>query len=117
MKYITSALVIVALFNSQATTNAIQLSAEFSDDLVKDIALEMSHEVETGEVQAETTEDPPKKDETKDEIWNNIETNPIGMREYPQSVLEKFDIEYEDNSLKKLKSNLINKYKNRVYFI
>lgn len=28
-----------------------------------------------------------------------------------------FDIEYEDNSLKKLKSNLINKYKNRVYFI
>lgn len=27
------------------------------------------------------------------------------------------DIEYEDNSLKKLKSNLINKYKNRVYFI
>ena len=66
MKYFTSALVIVALFNSQATTNAIQLSAEFSDDLVKDIALEMSHEVETGEVQAETTEDPPKKDETQD---------------------------------------------------
>ena len=37
-----------------------------------------------------------KKDETKDEVWNNIETNPIGMREYPQSVLEKFDIEYEE---------------------
>ena len=37
-----------------------------------------------------------KKVETKDEIWGNIETNPIGMREYPQSVLEKFDIEYED---------------------
>ena len=28
-----------------------------------------------------------------------------------------FDIEYEANSLKKIKSNLINKYKNRVYFI
>lgn len=37
-----------------------------------------------------------KKVETKDEIWGNIETNPIGMREYPQSVLEKFDVEYED---------------------
>ena len=37
-----------------------------------------------------------KKNETKDEIWGNIETNPIGMREYPQSVLEKFDVEYED---------------------
>ena len=37
-----------------------------------------------------------KKVETKDEIWGNIETNPIGMREYPQSVLEKFDAEYED---------------------
>ena len=30
---------------------------------------------------------------------------------------DEFDIEYEDNSLKILKSNLINKYKNRVYFI
>ena len=37
-----------------------------------------------------------KKDETQDEIWKNIETNPIGMREYPQSVLEKLDIEYEE---------------------
>tara|TARA_Y100001935_G_scaffold215024_1_gene186353 strand:- start:185 stop:610 length:426 start_codon:yes stop_codon:yes gene_type:complete len=37
-----------------------------------------------------------KKSETQDEIWKNIETNPIGMREYPQSVLEKFDIEYEE---------------------
>ena len=37
-----------------------------------------------------------KKVKTKDEIWGNIETNPIGMREYPQSVLEKFDVEYED---------------------
>lgn len=37
-----------------------------------------------------------KKVETKDEIWGNIEINPIGMREYPQSVLEKFDVEYED---------------------
>ena len=37
-----------------------------------------------------------KKVETKDEIWGNIETNPIGMREYPQSVLEKFDVEYEE---------------------
>ena len=37
-----------------------------------------------------------KKDETKDEIQGNIETNPIGMREYPQSVLEKLDIEYEE---------------------
>ena len=37
-----------------------------------------------------------KKDETKDDIWGNIETNPIGMREYPQSVLEKLDIEYEE---------------------
>ena len=37
-----------------------------------------------------------KKVEMKDEIWGNIETNPIGMREYPQSVLEKFDVEYED---------------------
>ena len=39
-----------------------------------------------------------KKPENKDEVWNNIETNPIGMREYPQSVLEKFDIEYEEIS-------------------
>ena len=37
-----------------------------------------------------------KKDETHDKIWKNIETNPIGMREYPQSVLEKLDIEYEE---------------------
>ena len=37
-----------------------------------------------------------KKDETQDKIWKNIETNPIGMREYPQSVLEKLDIEYEE---------------------
>ena len=39
-----------------------------------------------------------KKDEIKDEIWKNIETNPVGMREYPQSVLEKFDIEYQEIS-------------------
>ena len=26
----------------------------------------------------------------------NIETNPVGMREYLQSVLEKLDIEYEE---------------------
>ena len=38
MKYITSALVIVALFNSQATTNAIQLSAELSEVLIKEVA-------------------------------------------------------------------------------
>ena len=57
MKYFSSALVIVALFNSQATTNAIQLSAEFSDDLVKDIALEMSKDAETGEVTAEDKTD------------------------------------------------------------
>jgi outer membrane biosynthesis protein TonB len=57
MKYITSALVIVALFNSQATTNAIQLRAEFSDDLVKDIALEMSKDAEAGEVTAEEKPD------------------------------------------------------------
>ena len=37
-----------------------------------------------------------KEDAPKDEIWGNIETNPVGMREYPQSVLEKFDIEYEE---------------------
>ena len=43
-----------------------------------------------------TNQNLKKKDETKDEVWNNIETNPIGMREYPQSVLEKFDIEYEE---------------------
>ena len=41
MKYFTSALVIVALFNTQAT-NAVQLRAEFSDDLMKDLAADLS---------------------------------------------------------------------------
>jgi hypothetical protein len=40
MKYLAGALVIVALFNSQAYTNAIQLKAEYADDLVKDMAAE-----------------------------------------------------------------------------
>jgi len=34
-----------------------------------------------------------------------------------EEINDVFDIGYEDNSLKKLKSNLIKRYKNRVYFI
>ena len=75
MKYITSALVIVALFNSQATTNAIQLRAEFSDDLVKDIALEMSKDAEAGEVTAEEKPDaaPPAEKPAAKEAKKEVE--------------------------------------------
>lgn len=34
-----------------------------------------------------------------------------------EEINDVFDIGYEDNSLKKLKSNLIKRYKNRIYFI
>ena len=74
MKYITSAIVVLALF-TQGTTNAIQLRAEIgTDDLVKDITMEMTKDLEAGEVQAETTEDSPKKDDTKKEETKKADT-------------------------------------------
>ena len=69
MKYFTSAIVVLALF-TQGTTNAIQLK---SDDLVKDITLEMTKDLEAGD--AEATEDPSaKKDDAKKDEVKKTET-------------------------------------------
>ena len=64
---------------------------------IKNIELDNIHEkIYSRYIDFYSKQNLKKKVETKDEIWGNIETNPIGMREYPQSVLEKFDVEYED---------------------
>ena len=57
MKYITSALVLVALLSSGESVNAIRVkeSAQFTDDLVKSLAEEMQKDSEDT-----TTEEQPK---------------------------------------------------------
>ena len=40
--------------------------------------------------------DNKNKNDKPDEIWKNIDMNPIGMREYPPSVVEKLNTEYEE---------------------
>ena len=57
---------------------------------------DIHQKIYSGYIDFYTKQNLKKKSETQDEIWKNIETNPVGMREYPQSVLEKFDIEYEE---------------------
>lgn len=42
--------------------------------------------------------DNKNKNDKPDEIWKNIDKNPIGMREYPPSVVEKLNTEYEEIS-------------------
>ena len=38
-----------------------------------------------------------KKNLTEEhDVWKNIELNPVGMREYPSHMLEKFNTEYEE---------------------
>ena len=51
MKYITSALVLIALLSSSTETSAIRLNAKFSDDLIKSLAEDMAKDTE-----AEVTE-------------------------------------------------------------
>ena len=52
MKYITSALVLLALFGNQEQANAIRIKATFTDDLVKSLAEEMQKDAEgEGETQ------------------------------------------------------------------
>jgi hypothetical protein len=46
MKYITSALVLIALFGNHEQVNAIRVKASFTDDLVKSLAEEMQKDVE-----------------------------------------------------------------------
>ena len=54
MKYITSALVLIALFGAQSEqANAIKLDAGFTDDLVKSLAQEMNADAEKGEAEPE----------------------------------------------------------------
>lgn len=59
MKYITSALVLIALFGSQEQVNAIRINqkAAFTDDLVKSLAEEMQKDLD--EDKSEKTEAPP----------------------------------------------------------
>lgn len=46
MKYITSALVLLALVGNQDQVNAIRIKASFTDDLVKSLAEEMQKDAE-----------------------------------------------------------------------
>ena len=57
MKYIASALVLVALLGTPNQVSAIRLQARFTDDLVKSLAEEMNKDLE--ETQS-TTEETPK---------------------------------------------------------
>ena len=58
MKYITSALVLVALFGTQEQVNAIRIKASFTDDLVKSLAEEMQKDVEEGDKKEDTPAPP-----------------------------------------------------------
>jgi hypothetical protein len=60
MKYITSALVVIALLGGQNTSSAIRINskAAFTDDLVKSLAEEMNHDA--GETQEEPAAAPAK---------------------------------------------------------
>jgi len=81
----TSALVIVALFNSQATTNAIQLKAEFNDDLVKDLAEQINKDAESGEELTQVQETPTKEEPKKEEV------KAAAKKEEPKKLQEKKD--------------------------
>jgi hypothetical protein len=48
MKYIASALVLLALIGSDSHVNAIKIKAKFTDDLVKSLAEEMQKDAEEG---------------------------------------------------------------------
>jgi len=68
MKYITSALVLAALFGSQES-NAIQLRATFADDLVKELAEDMAKDVneeDSSQSAAQTETKAEPKAEAKD---------------------------------------------------
>ena len=71
MKYITSALVLIALFGTQSEqANAIRINAQFTDDLVKSLAQDMAADAEK-ETPTEQAEAKPslaqQKTETKTE--------------------------------------------------
>ena len=54
MKYITSALVLIALFGVQSEqANAIQLSTGFSDDLIKSLTEDMQKDADKDAADAE----------------------------------------------------------------
>jgi hypothetical protein len=63
MKYITSALVVIALLGQQTTCNAIKINSKFTDDLVKSLAEEMNKDVDAGSGDAVAAE--PAKEEGK----------------------------------------------------
>ena len=74
MKYFASALVIVALFNSQVV-NAILLKAESSGDfdLIKDLTESMNADAESGENLAQADESTATADESKKEVKQETE--------------------------------------------
>ena len=58
MKYISSALVLLALFGNQEQVNAIRVKASFTDDLVKSLAEEMQKDVEEVDTSSQTPPPP-----------------------------------------------------------
>ena len=68
MKYITGALVVMALLGEQTRTNAIKINAGFTDDLIKSLTEDMAKDEQKEEqsvAQKETKKD-AKKDTKKD---------------------------------------------------
>lgn len=49
MKYIASALVLLAFLGHQDSVNAIRIKSKFTDDLVKSLAEEMNKDLEDGQ--------------------------------------------------------------------
>jgi len=68
MKYITSALVLVALLGSQTEqVNAIKIQSGFTDDLVKSLAQDMAADAEKGDATTDAAEAKPSLAQQKTE--------------------------------------------------
>ena len=68
MKYITGALVVMALLGEQTRTNAIKINAGFTDDLIKSLTEDMAKDEQKEEqsvAQKETKKEVEKKVDTK----------------------------------------------------
>ena len=68
MKYITAALVVMALLGEQTRTNAIKINAGFTDDLIKSLTEDMAKDEQKEEqviAQKETKKEVEKKVDTK----------------------------------------------------
>ena len=68
MKYITGALVVMALLGEQTRTNAIKINAGFTDDLIKSLTEDMQKDEKKEEEQSMAQKETKKEVEKKEKV-------------------------------------------------